>query len=334
VKSASPERTPPADESAPGDEGTPARRSWKRRLLIFGLPLLVVIAAAAWGINYYLTSVPEQLADDYHEQAAPEFERVDESMDRVFDSFHRYVARSTISFDKLRGIDNDEARDLLMPLYKKRDTDLKAAEKAIAEVRKRIKRAKPVLADTPSQTFLDDKDPMVATRQAKQAARDYFDRATRYLDSYSLFIRSEGRFTNLLRRRIVVLADQPDTRGLPAAEVIAVLNGTVDELEQIDADARQLDPHRDTTRIYREFRDGLNDYILYLEDVVTSWKTLDPGLYREANDRRREDFKNAERQEGNAYDEFRLDSGLANATRDLGPRADDVAEAISDTDFE
>ena len=307
----------------------------RRKWWIAAALLVVLIVGGVIAYDQYFNKKPDDLANEYREEAARSARDITGTMDRVYDSFDGYLLDFTIPAKKLRNVDSiEEYRRRLLPVLADTGDGIDEARAAIKAANKAIDKGRDDLLDTPTARWLEDSEPIQETEAVARKARDYLKRAERFLGSYGEFI-SYSRDDLKLRRRELKIATQNEPE--PDASLEELRAGVATELEeqqQLRKAREDLEPPRDLEALADNALEGTNIVIDFLEATDQGLAALDITAIDAASAELLDESKRVQNRDSTLIAKLSTDSGLSNATRSLSKRADELQDAIAEVGSE
>ena len=302
-------------------------RTGKGRIAV--LVALLLVAGAAYGVDYYFSEVPDRLADDFRKDAAPAATRVADAMDDVYFEFDGYLNAYTIPASELRNADDyQEIKRRLLPVYDNTDEALDSSERAIRHARTAIRKQRERLRGVPTAPLVDDSDPVKEARAAVREANEYLQRSTEFLDDFVRFIRFERKAVDLRRRDVVTRSEAELAADADLEEYKAAVERDLAYAQKSRKDRLELDPPPDAERLHKISIEGATITVDFLADVKAALDALDPIAYEAAIDNVIAESRRIGRQESRAILVFEAKSGLQRSTQQLAAQADKLEETI------
>jgi hypothetical protein len=302
-------------------------RTWKGRIAV--VAVVVAAAAIAYGVDYYLSEVPDRLADDYRREAAPAVRKVADAMDEVYAAFDTYLDDSTIPRSELKNVDDyDEIRRRWMPVYDDTEAALDEAKQAIGKANKLISQRREEVRGVPEAPLLEDSEARQEAEAAVRRANRYFRDSAEFLDDFQQFVRFERKALALRRRDLVTGSEAADAVDADLDTYKVAIQEDLDYAVRSRKDHLELKAPPDAERLHELSIEGATVTVDMLEDVKAALNALDVAAYELAFDDGIAELKSVSRQSSRALFKFRADSGLQRSTQKLSKEADRLEDAV------
>ena len=311
-------------------------RTWPARVAL-GLGVVLLVAMIL-GIRYYLNEVPDQLADDYRDDAQPATEKITDAMDRAFAAYDTYLDDSTLPRSQIQNADGiEEIKRRFLPLYDDTEEALDTGEKAIENAHKVIKKQRAEFDDVPSSPFLGEKAPVVEAEETIELSERYVIQAEKFLRNFERFIRFDRRALALRREEIEKLGGEQLSADASIEEVKASLNEDLVEAKQNLSGYQELEPHPDQEKLHDVQTELSAIAVDYLEDILAAYNALSIPQLRAADDEYIAEFRPLRDQESYFLALFASDSSLqkqSRAVERLGNRLEEHVAGLGTGDGE
>jgi hypothetical protein len=300
-----------------------------RWVLVCGGILLLLLVSGA--LAFYLTQIPDELANDYKDQAAPEQNRLRKAMQPVYGTFtaatfgidDRPLKKAKNEQQFVRAIAKVTAREL---------RQLRPARRAVDKAERALARAdEDKLFDIPSAPLLDGRGKLPDTEAIAADERRYLARARRFLRDYDRLVSYEIRATEYFRDVGVTIArgfDKiPQTFTSPG-QFTGPVEGVIRTLERGQRRFRKRKPPPDVKREHRVDVAAIDFLIARFRDMNAAARRLDNNGLRRAFAALRERESRDERRLKNSITRLITRSSLARSIRELRKREREQLEAF------
>jgi hypothetical protein len=265
------------------------RRPRLPSLKILGAAAALVLIAAG-GVLYF-TQMPGRAADSYREEAAPEFEEVDDSLYAAFQTFRapffRGLAIEEIQRKRLENAGIPKLRKLLAKQLKSDKAAIATATAAVDEAEKAIDAAEPDLTEV-------DAPPLLAGKGELADADDDADDSSTYVVHARAFVADYRELLAYATKAVAIDKDvtaallggaPKNPESATPAEFERALGATLVRLRKAKrklAAAGKGGPNGSPFRT--SVARGLDLTIQYYDKLRTAFDNLDLGLFNTAND--------------------------------------------------
>ncbi len=265
------------------------------------LPSTKIIAAAvavlvlAGGAYAYFFRAPESLADDYREDAGPAFEKVDDSMYEVFESFRsRYFQGLAIKELTAKRLDDDlgALRRAYRKQYAADRAAIKQANEAIAAAQTQIDEAEPKLTEIDSWPLLGGRGALGGADDDASDAQDYLDELREFLPQYQGLVAYSKKTLAIEEEATYAILDESPGENASLETYKASVNATLDRLRKAQRSFEKLGKAPEDAKAFRYATDeGLDLTIDFFAKLDQAFDQLNPGLLDEAQAQIDEDLK-------------------------------------------
>ena len=273
-------RRPPPTPSPPPHT---ARRRLDRRVAV-GVLVGVLVTALALG---YFVALPQRLGDGYRDDAGPSFERVDEAMYEVYESFRDDYFRGLAIEDLTKKrVEEDlgRLRSAFRKQYRHDRNSIERASKAVEVAKAAIADADADLTEAASPPLLGGIGELADARDHADRAEAYLEDAAEYLPTYEELLDYTRETVELEEEITAAILDNAPGPGASLGTYRSATGRTVSQLRKAKADFEELaDPPESAEAFHFATDEGLQLSLEYFRQVQTGLDRLDIPLLERAD---------------------------------------------------
>ena len=248
------------------------RRDWR---VAAGVAVGALVTAI---VGIYFVHLPNRLADDYRDDAGPAFERVDEAMYDVYDSFRADYFRGLAVEELTRKRVGENLARLRRAYVEQYSSDRGSIERA----RGNIAEAKRIIAEAESELTEVGTLPLLGAMGDLDDAGEHADRADAYLVEARAFLAEFEELLAYNKQSVdleeditgAILDNDPGSGGTLSTYRDAVAD-TLDGLRNVERRFKRLDPPDVADPFEYATRVGLDISIDYFEQLRIGLQQLD-----------------------------------------------------------